>query len=93
MKTKNLTSIIIVVIAMILLSSCAVSQDIHNCTSGHTYGFLAGLWHGLISPISFFGSLAFDWIKVYAVNNTGPGYDGGFLFGVAVSVGAVLKLW
>ena len=92
MKIKHI-NLIIMIVAMMLLCSCATEQHIENCTSGHVYGFLGGLWHGLISPISFFGSLAFDSIKVYAVNNTGAAYDGGFLFGVAVSVGAVLKLW
>ena len=93
MKTKNLTSAIIVVLVMIVLSSCATAQDIQPCVNGHVYGFLGGLWHGLIAPLSFFGSLAFDWIKVYAVNNTGAAYDGGFLFGVVISVGAVLHVW
>jgi hypothetical protein len=32
-------------------------MNIENCTSDEPYGFWFGLWHGIISPISFFGKV------------------------------------
>lgn len=68
---------------VLLLSSCADSEPlVQNCMQGHTYGFFGGLWHGLISPFSFIGSLFLNDIEVYAPNNNGGWYTFGFLIGV-----------
>lgn len=68
---------------VLLLSSCADSEPlVQNCMQGHTYGFFGGLWHGLISPFSFIGSLFLNDIEVYAPNNNGSWYTFGFLIGV-----------
>jgi len=71
-----------VLIALIGFSSCAHVQYIDACKTGHTYGFFGGLWHGLIAPASFVGSLFSDRIAVWAVNNDGGWYSFGFLIGV-----------
>ena len=88
---KNLKSnkfYLLVMVALILfMSSCAGVTPIEECVveAAHgPYGFWSGLWHGIISPISFIGSLFFDHIAVYGVNNTGGWYDFGFLLGAGV---------
>ncbi len=83
MKTKNLLFLtVLVLFALFVFSSCADVQQVEACKTGHTYGFWGGLWHGIIAPVSFVGSLFIDDIAVWAVNNNGGWYTFGFLIGV-----------
>ncbi len=82
MRTKNLVLIVFVLFALFAFSSCAEVQNVQTCQTGHTYGFFGGLWHGIIAPVSFIGSLFTDHIAVWAVNNNGGWYTFGFLIGV-----------
>jgi len=50
-------------------------------------GFLAGLWHGLILPITFIISLFSTNVRIYETNNSGRWYDFGFLIGATSSLG------
>ena len=50
-------------------------------------GFLAGLWHGLIVPVTFIVSLFNLNVRIYETNNTGRGYDFGFVIGVGAFAG------
>ena len=65
----------------ITLSGCAQNEAVEQCLSGHTYGFLGGLWHGFIAPFDFIGMLFNDEITMYAQNNNGGLYALGFLLG------------
>ena len=51
-------------------------------------GFWAGLWHGLISPITFVVSLFTPRVRMYEVNNGGRWYDFGFIIGVSGAFGS-----
>lgn len=75
--------IIFILFAAILFTGCADSQPhIQECLTGTTYGFWSGLWHGMIAPIAFIGSLFSDNIAIWAVNNTGGWYAFGFILGI-----------
>jgi hypothetical protein len=50
-------------------------------------GFLPGLWHGLISPITFVISLFSDNVTMYDVHNNGGWYNFGFLLGAMITFG------
>jgi len=50
----------------------------------HVAGLGTGLWHGLISPGTLIISFFKPEIQMYEVHNTGPLYNLGFLFGVAI---------
>ena len=50
-------------------------------------GFWAGLWHGLILPITFIVSLFNINVRIYEKNNSGRWYDFGFFLGVSSSLG------
>lgn len=50
-------------------------------------GFWLGLWHGLISPITFLVSLFNDHVSIYEVHNNGGWYNFGFMIGVSVIFG------
>ncbi len=79
MKNK----IVLIVIVCFLFASCAdVEPNVVDCLEGHKYGFWGGLWHGIIAPFSFIGSLFSNDIAVFAPNNNGGWYTFGFLIGV-----------
>lgn len=47
----------------------------------------AGLWHGIIAPITLIISFFNSDVQMYEVHNAGSEYDLGFLFGVALVFG------
>ena len=51
-------------------------------------GLFAGVWHGAISPVTFFVSLFNDDVSIYEVHNNGGWYDFGFLAAVGSSWGS-----
>ena len=50
-------------------------------------GFLAGLWHGLICPITLLVSLFNPGVRIYEQNNVGGWYDFGFVIGISGAFG------
>jgi hypothetical protein len=71
----------ILLVGLIVLSSCAQKEVVDACLTGHKYGFWGGLWHGIIAPIDFVVMLFKDNITLYAQNNNGNWYALGFLIG------------
>jgi hypothetical protein len=68
-------------LVVFVLASCAGVEPVEECLKGKQYGFLYGLLHGFITPVSFIASLFDDNVAIYAVNNRGGWYDLGFLIG------------
>lgn len=54
---------------------------------GDVAGFFPGLWHGIISPITFIISLFTEDVSVYEVHNDGNWYDFGFVLGAGILFG------
>jgi hypothetical protein len=84
MKKKILKPAIfafLAVFAFLLITSCANSEVIDSCLTGHQYGFWGGLWHGIIAPIDFVIMLFRDDVTMFAQNNNGAWYALGFLIG------------
>lgn len=76
----------------VFLSSCAdVQPHVQPCLEGHTYGFWGGLWHGIIAPFAWIGSLFSNDIAVWAVNNNGGWYTFGFILGIGALTGGSSK--
>jgi hypothetical protein len=46
-------------------------------------GFLAGLWHGFIAPISKFAAIQYPAIRTYETRNSGRPYSIGYKIGSA----------
>lgn len=65
----------------VFLAGCAQREIVTQCLQGHTYGFLGGLWHGIIAPIDLIGMLFRNDITMFAQNNNGAWYAFGFLIG------------
>jgi hypothetical protein len=84
---KRLFVVSIAILAVFLLAGCAAhtnpTVDVLD-GDGKSAGFWAGLWHGIISPITFIISLFSDNFNIYEVYNSGNWYDFGFMFGVSM---------
>lgn len=83
-KIKTLTWIVIPVLflaAILLLSGCSNNEILTACLKGKTYGFWAGLWHGIIAPIDLIAMIWRDDVSVFAPNNNGAWYAFGFILG------------
>ena len=87
MTKKRLFFISIIILAMLLLTGCAAginpTVDMLDA-DGKSAGFWLGLWHGVISPVTFIISLFSDNVNVYEVYNSGNWYDFGFMLGVSI---------
>jgi hypothetical protein len=74
------------VIAVLALTACAAGpNNVADVSAPHIAGFWLGLWHGVISPITFIVSLFTNEVSVYDVHNNGNWYDAGFMLGVAIA--------
>jgi hypothetical protein len=69
--------------ALLLLAACAAGSNELAGTDPGSAGFWLGLWHGVISPITFVVSLFNTNVNIYEVHNNGSWYDFGFILGVA----------
>jgi hypothetical protein len=75
---------------VLVLGACAAGANPQVGTppeSGDVAGFLQGLWHGIISPITFIVSLFTEDVSVYEVHNDGNWYDFGFVLGAGILFG------
>lgn len=67
--------------------SVAGSNSKYKLPNAKPAGFWIGLWHGLISPITFIISIFNPKVRIYEINNRGRLYDFGFILGVSISFG------
>ncbi len=73
------------VATLLVLTACAArGNDLAHVGGTHVVGFWYGLWHGLISPITFLISLFNDHVSIYDVHNNGNWYNFGFMFGISM---------
>jgi hypothetical protein len=76
-----------IVLIALVLSSCAPGPNTVQKTAdeeGKIAGFWRGLWHGLISPITFIISLFSRNTNIYEVHNSGSWYNFGFVIGAGL---------
>jgi len=71
----------VLVVSVLVLAACAAGPA-PTATGPEIAGFWLGLWHGLISPITFVVALFNPHVGIYAVPNSGGWYDAGFMLGV-----------
>jgi hypothetical protein len=86
MKTRE--QVLLLTAITLLITSCIADHvDVTACVVERPDGFLFGLWHGFISPVTFVGSLFIDSVEMYSVNNNGGWYDFGFVLGAGILFG------
>lgn len=87
--TARARSIALALSCCALLSACARQSAEAVSSAPDAPGFLHGLWHGFIFPLSSVISLFVSDVAVYAVPNSGGWYDFGYFLGIVVfGVGA-----
>lgn len=88
---KTLSLGILFAFALMLFSaSCAPGPNAAENTAGKeglVAGFWMGLWHGLISPITFIISIFSKSTRFYEVHNNGNWYNFGFVLGAGLFLG------
>jgi hypothetical protein len=77
---------VFLVILIVVLAACAPGEN-PAVGAGDSAGFLFGLWHGFIAPVTFIISLFTDNVNFYEVNNNGNWYDFGFVLGAGILFG------
>ncbi|HWD47396.1 MAG TPA: hypothetical protein VHM23_27405 [Actinomycetota bacterium] len=71
----------------LVLAACAPgANDVAG--AGEPAGFWLGLWHGIITPVTFIISLFNDNVNIYEVHNNGNWYNFGFVLGLSVVFGS-----
>lgn len=86
-KTKVLIIIMFVIITATFLSGC-IPGDGRNSPENKA-GFLWGVWHGWLAPVSLIVSFFKENISIYEINNTGWLYDFGYYIAVISGFGGL----
>lgn len=86
------SALLVTVLLLLALAAtgCATSNPNVGQEFGDTggpAGFFYGLLHGILVLPTFIVSLFSDAIGIYEVNNTGFGYDAGYLLGLGGFIG------
>ena len=86
---RNLILAILVVIPLLMAACAAGPNELRNTPDedGEVAGFWKGIWHGIISPITFIISLFNKGVSVFEVHNNGGWYTFGFLLGASATFG------
>ncbi|SDZ09057.1 hypothetical protein SAMN05660462_01827 [Proteiniborus ethanoligenes] len=85
MKKRTLILSIMILLLTMLLSGCIPGDG--SYTYNKPAGFLSGIWHGWIAPISLIISIFKPGIRIYEGVNTGWWYDFGFYMAVISGFG------
>ena len=94
MTKKHLFFVSMAILGTLLLAGCAAginpTVDVLDA-GGDSAGFWKGLWHGVISCVTFVVSLFTDNVNIYEVHNSGNWYDFGFMLGVSIIFGGTSR--
>jgi hypothetical protein len=92
-KNNAIVSTILVVL-ILTLAACVAGPNsaVHTAAAdGSIAGFWMGLWHGLISPVTFIVSLFSNSVSFYEIHNNGGWYNFGFVIGAGILFGGGRK--
>lgn len=87
MKKKVLALILLIIMTTFLLAGCVPGDG--SYTSNKPAGFLSGIWHGWIAPISLIIGIFKPGIRVYETVNSGWWYDFGFYMAIISGFGGI----
>jgi hypothetical protein len=85
--SRVLHLLLLVALALLLTGCAAGPNELAGTGRPGEAGFWLGLWHGVISPVTFVISLFSDRVALYEVVNNGGWYDAGFMLGVSCALG------
>lgn len=84
---KKLSVLALILALIIVVASCAPGPNDSEKTpnaAGRTAGFWLGIWHGLISPVTFIISIFSKNVRLYEIHNNGGWYNFGFVLGAGL---------
>lgn len=84
---KKLSVLALILALIIVAASCAPGPNDSEKTpnaAGRTAGFWLGIWHGLISPVTFIISIFSKNVRLYEIHNNGGWYNFGFVLGAGL---------
>ncbi len=87
-KTIKYSPIVLIALVMLFLTSCAPGCEKFDTEPA---GFFMGLWHGIISFVTFIISLFNENVNIYEINNSGWPYNLGFILGIMIVYGGSSK--
>ena len=87
MRYKYIVLMLCIAIIAIMFTGCVPGDGSYN--KQHKAGFLSGIWHGWLAPISLIVGLFDKNIRVYECVNTGWWYDFGFYVAIISGFGGI----
>lgn len=84
---KTMLPLAVVIVLSLLLTGCLPGDGTY--TASKPAGFLSGIWHGWVAPISLIVEFFNRNIRVYEPVNTGLWYDIGFYMAVIGGFGSL----
>lgn len=84
---KKLIFVLLILSILIIVTGCVPGDGSYNVDN--PAGFLSGIWHGWIAPISLIFSLGNNNIRIYEVTNTGFWYDFAFYMAIISGFGGI----
>jgi len=82
----KLRNILLLVLLLVVLTAC-IPGNVKYIT--RPAGFLTGVWHGWIAPLSLIISIFKSNINIYEINNVGFWYDLGFYAAIVSGFGGL----
>jgi len=83
----KLLAFLLVVLTLTFLAGCTPGSGRYDASS--PAGFLSGIWHGWIAPVSLVIGLFDNTTRIYEPNNTGWFYDLGYYIAIIGGFGGL----
>jgi len=83
----RIPALLLFVMALTLLAGCTPGSAHYDASS--PAGFLSGIWHGWIAPVSLIIGLFDETTRIYEPHNTGWFYDLGFYIAIIGGFGGI----
>ena len=87
MSKRLLLLFLLILLLSFLLSGCMPGDGSYRYDA--PAGFLSGIWHGWIAPISLIRSIFNPAVRIYEPINTGWWYDFGFYIAIISGFGGL----
>ncbi len=84
---KRFAVALLLLAVLFTLSSCLPDEGIAEIEK--PAGFLMGIWHGWVAPLSLMVGIFKGGVRIYEQNNTGWWYDFGFYIAIISGFGGL----